>query len=253
MKIEKQNFIIHPIPVLKDNIIWIWVKNNEAVVVDPAISQPVISWLKENRIKLNCILQTHHHEDHIGGTEKILREWPSASVIAAKGDINRIPFQTCSVIGNENLVILNELVKVISVPGHTKYHLSYLLHSSTNRGPDPVLFCGDTLFGAGCGRLLGGTPKQMFDSLKKIKSLPDNTKIYCAHEYTESNLEWALSIYPQDPNIKERLKEVSVKRAKGLLTIPSKLSEERNSNLFIRAKTSKEFSELRFHKDNWKR
>ena len=93
----------------------------------------------------------------------------------------------------------------------------------------------------------------MFDSLNKVKSLPDNTKIYCAHEYTEENLHWAQSIYPQDINIKRRLKEVTAKRAKGLLTIPSRLSEEKQSNLFLRAKTSKEFSELRFHKDNWKR
>jgi len=253
MKTEKKNFIIHPIPVLKDNIIWIWVKGNEAVVIDPAISQPVISWLKDNGVKLNCILQTHHHEDHIGGTEKILEEWPSASVIASKGDIDLIPFQTCSVTGHETLVIINEQIKVISVPGHTKNHIAYFLHRSNKNTPDPVLFCGDTLFGAGCGRLLGGTPNQMFDSLNKIKSLPDNTKIYCAHEYTESNLQWAQSIYPQDLNIRTRLKDVITKRAKGLLTIPSRLSEERKSNLFIRAKTSKEFSELRFHKDNWKR
>ena len=253
MKIEKQNFKIHPIPVLKDNIIWIWVKGEEAVVIDPAISQPVISWLKDNGINLNCILQTHHHEDHIGGTEKILEEWPSASVIASKGDIDRIPFQTYSVSGNENLDILNEQIKVINVPGHTKNHIAYFLYRSNKSACDPVLFCGDTLFGAGCGRLLGGTPKEMFDSLNKIKSLPDKTRIYCAHEYTEANLQWAQSIYPQDSYIRERLKEVSHKRAKGLLTIPSSLSEERKSNLFIRAKTSKEFSELRFHKDNWKR
>ncbi len=253
MKIEKQNFIIHPIPVLKDNIIWIWVKDNQAVVIDPAISQPVITWLKSNDIKLNCILQTHHHEDHIGGTEKILEEWPSASVIAAKGDIDRIPFQTYSVTGNETLVILNEKIKVLSVPGHTRNHLSYFLYGSNKKAPEPVLFCGDTLFGAGCGRLLGGTPKQMFDSLNKINALPDNTKIYCAHEYTEANLQWAQSIYPQDSSIRKRLKDVSAMRAKGLLTIPSKLAEEKKSNLFIRAKTSKEFSELRFHKDNWQK
>ena len=134
-----------------------------------------------------------------------------------------------------------------------KNHIAYFLYRSNKSTSDPVLFFGDTLFGAGCGRLLGGTPKEMFDSLNKIKSLTDKTRIYCAHEYTEANLQWAQSIYPQDPYIRERLKEVSHKRAKGLLTIPSSLSEERKSNLFIRAKTSKEFSELRFQKDNWKR
>ena len=97
MELEKQDFIIHPIPVLKDNIIWIWVKGDQAVVVDPAISQPVISWLKENELKLTSVLQTHHHEDHIGGTKALLEVWPSASVIAAQKDLERIPFQTNSV------------------------------------------------------------------------------------------------------------------------------------------------------------
>ena len=94
MELEKKDFIIHPIPVLKDNIIWIWVKGNQAVVVDPALSQPVISWLEENELTLTSVLQTHHHQDHIGGTEDLLKIWPSSSVIAAKSDLNRIPFQT---------------------------------------------------------------------------------------------------------------------------------------------------------------
>ena len=139
---ENQNFIIHPIPILKDNIIWIWVKDGEAVVVDPAISEPVLCWLKNSDIKLNCIFQTHHHEDHIGGTEKILEEWPSASVIASKGDLDRIPFQTCSITSDESLLILNEQIKVINLPGHTKNHVSYFLYGSSKNPINPVLFCG---------------------------------------------------------------------------------------------------------------
>lgn len=109
---EKKDFIIHPIRVLMDNIIWIWVKENQAVVVDPALSQPVISWLKEKELTLNSILQTHHHEDHIGGTEELLHIWPSAAVIAAKDDIDRIPFQTHSVTDGQSFILLGAKVTV---------------------------------------------------------------------------------------------------------------------------------------------
>ena len=251
MKIEKQNFKIHPIPVLKDNIIWIWVKGEEAVVIDPAISQPVISWLKDNGINLNCILQTHHHEDHIGGTEKILEEWPSASVIASKGDIDRIPFQTYSVSGNENLDILNEQIKVINVPGHTKNHIAYFLYRSNKSACDPVLFCGDTLFGAGCGRLLGGTPKEMFDSLNKIKELPKDTEIYCGHEYTLQNGNFCLANDSANLKLKEKITEVKRKLINNLPSIPTILADEIECNIFLKAKDLKSFSKLRDLKDNF--
>ncbi|KGG16399.1 MULTISPECIES: hydroxyacylglutathione hydrolase [unclassified Prochlorococcus] len=253
MKQEKNDFIIHPIPVLKDNIIWIWVKKNQAVVIDPAISEPVISWLQSKNLTLESILQTHHHDDHIGGTEGLLRVWPASSVIASKEDIARIPFQTRSVLDNETFSLLGEEITVLSVPGHTKHHISFYLHASKASGVkrNPVLFCGDTLFGAGCGRLFEGTAHQMFDSLKRINKLPANTKIYCAHEYTENNLIWAKSIYPEDIEIKRRLAEVISKRSKGLLSLPTTLYEERKSNLFIRSSTPKELSKLRLHKDSW--
>ena len=252
MRQQIKDFIIHPIPVLTDNIIWIWVKENQAVVIDPAISEPIINWLKSNELDLKAVLQTHHHEDHIGGTESLLRIWPTASVIAAKADIERIPFQTHSVINDDKLVLMGEQVKVLEVPGHTKSHVSYYLSRSKEPIPDPVLFCGDTLFGGGCGRLFEGTPNEMFTSLNRFKKLPGNTKVYCAHEYTEANLIWARSIYPEDSRIKERLQNVKKQRAQGLSSLPSTITEERETNLFLRAKTSKEFSELRLHKDNWK-
>ncbi len=252
MELEKQNFIIHPIPVLKDNIIWIWVKGNQAVVVDPAISQPVISWLKEKNLQLTSVLQTHHHEDHIGGTEELLEVWPFSSVIAAKSDLDRIPFQTNSVFDNDVFILLEEEIKVIEVPGHTKNHVSYYLGGSKKDTMHPVLFSGDTLFGAGCGRLFEGTPSQMFKSLNRLKALPNDTKVYCAHEYTEDNLKWAKSIYPEDSNINSRLKEVISRRSKGLQSLPSTILEETKSNLFLIAKSAKEFAKLRLDKDNWK-
>ncbi|WP_269622579.1 hydroxyacylglutathione hydrolase [Prochlorococcus marinus] len=252
MERKYKDFIIHPIPVLKDNIIWIWVKGDKAVVVDPAISKPVIEWLNNRNLKLISVLQTHHHDDHIGGTQELLKTWPKSSVIAAKADIGRIPFQTQSVIDNETVHLLEQEIKVIEVPGHTRYHICYYLPGSLDLKINPVLFCGDTLFSGGCGRLFEGSALDMFNSLRKIKNLPEYTKIYCAHEYTKANLEWAVQIKPEDIFIKKRLKEVCKLRSKGLITLPTNLSIERKTNLFIRAKTSKELGELRSHKDNWK-
>ncbi len=252
MKTEKKNFIIHPIPVLSDNIIWIWVKGNQAVVVDPALAQPVISWIKAKKLTLTSILQTHHHEDHIGGTKGLLNIWPSTAVIASKNDLDRIPFQTQSVSDGQNLNLLGEKVKVLELPGHTKNHISFYICPQSQSNEDPVLFPGDTLFGGGCGRLFEGTPTEMFTSLNRLNKLPGNTKIYCAHEYTEANLRWATSIAPRDVSIKDRYQKVMNKRTKGLLSLPSSLSEERKTNLFIRAKNLTEFAELRLHKDNWK-
>jgi len=246
MKTEKKNFIIHPIPVLKDNIIWIWVKDNEAVVIDPAISQPVISWLKNNGVKLNCILQTHHHSDHIGGTKSLIKKWPNVKVIASSKEKKRIPFQNVSVKDGETLNILGEEVNIIEVLGHTSSHIAFFLN-----GKNPVLFIGDTLFSGGCGRIFEGTYQQMYSSLERIKSLPKNTLIYCAHEYTKSNILWALNLKPKDQDIKNKLSEVEKKLSLNELTIPFLLDEEMKINLFLRAKNLEEFTFLRANKDLW--
>ena len=251
MQNENEDFIIHAIPVLKDNIIWLWQIGKEVVVVDPAISTPVINWIIENNCKLHSILQTHHHDDHIGGTLDLINHWPLASVIASKKDINRIPFQSYSLSGQENISLMGYQIKVIEVPGHTSNHLAYYLSDDKNNKKTPVLFIGDTLFGAGCGRIFEGTYQEMFDSLNRINQLPPQTKIYCAHEYTEANLRWAHELFPNDLYIKERLKNVSGKRANGLLSIPSNLAEERKTNLFLRAQCINEFKALRNHKNNW--
>lgn len=253
MKQEEQNkFIIHPLPVLQDNIVWVWVVGKEAVVVDPSISSPVLTWLKAKGLNLIAILQTHHHDDHIGGTQDLLKHWPSAAVVASKDDLDRIPFQTISVINEKEIFLMGYTIKVLDIPGHTRSHIAFYLSEKGKKRKNPALFCGDTLFGGGCGRLFEGTPKEMFTSLNRINSLPPETLIYCAHEYTEANLRWANHLYQEDVSIKRRLAEVITKREKGITSLPSSLREERQTNLFLQVKNIKEFSVLREHKDRWK-
>ena len=247
---KKSEFTIFPIPVLEDNIVWVWVHNCNAVVVDPSISTPVKEWLSKKKLSLVAILQTHHHEDHIGGTKELIKSWPKAKVIASKKDIKRIPFQTFSVVNNDIFHLFDSEIKVIEVHGHTNNHIAFYI--SKDKSKNNILFPGDTLFGGGCGRLLEGTPSQMFKSLKELNSLPENTKIYSAHEYTENNLKWALSLNSNDIFIIERLRLVQKKRQEGLPSLPSTISEERKTNLFLRAKNVKELTMLRRHKDNWK-
>ena len=234
------------IRVLSDNVIWIWENNISAVVVDPALAQPVIEYLKVNNLNLEAILQTHHHSDHIGGTRELIKKWPNVKVIASLKEKNRIPFQNSSVSDGDKLRLLNKEVQVIEVIGHTRSHIAFYFHNEV-----PILFIGDTLFSAGCGRIFEGTYKQMYNSLNKIKSLTKNTHIYCAHEYTKSNLLWALDLEPENQNIKNKLIEVEKKIALKELTIPCLLEEEMEINLFLRSENLKKFSYLRANKDSW--
>ena len=247
---KKSEFTIYPIPVLQDNIVWVWVHNSNAVVVDPSISPPVEKWLLEKDLSLKAILQTHHHDDHIGGTQKLIKRWPEAQVIASKKELKRIPFQTFSVGDNDIFNLMDGEIKIIEVDGHTNNHIAFYISKVNTKFN--ILFPGDTLFGGGCGRLLEGKPSQMFESLIKLNSLPGTTKIYSAHEYTENNLKWALTLEPENTSIIERLRLIQNKLQKGMSSLPSTLSEERETNLFLRAENVDKFTMLRKHKDSWK-
>ena len=214
------------IPAFKDNYIWLLRKGASAVVVDPGDALPVIEVLREKRMSLVAILITHHHKDHQGGVERLLSEWPDAEVAGPARE--SIAGLGRALLGGERLRIesLDLELRVIAAPGHTLGHVAYY-------APDD-LFCGDTLFGGGCGRLFEGTPQAMYDSLMRLAALPDTTLVYCAHEYTEANLRFALAVEPRNRALRHRVEEVAVLRAKGLPTVPSTLALEKATNPFLR-------------------
>ncbi|MFM7652772.1 MAG: hydroxyacylglutathione hydrolase [Vulcanococcus sp.] len=252
------------IPVLNDNYVFVLHGDGPgpAVVVDPAVAEPVIGWLEERGLELVAVLQTHHHHDHIGGTPELLQRWPAARVIASAADRARIPFQTDGVADGDAFELLGRPVEVLAVPGHTAHHVAFHFPAPAAGGagdrsaetPDQPgeLFCGDTLFAAGCGRLFEGTPEQMHTSLQRLAALPAVTRVWCAHEYTAGNLRWAAAQAPGDAAIAERLGAVQSARAAGIPTIPSSIGLERATNLFVRATDGAELRRLRGHKDLWR-
>ena len=242
---------LHALPVLQDNIIWILVRGQNAVVVDPAVSEPVVAWLNEQQLQLVAVLQTHHHSDHIGGTPGLLKIWPEADVVASAADRKRIPFQTISVSDGDRITLMDHSFEVLGVAAHTAHHIAFVVDAETEQDPGPVLFCGDTLFSGGCGRLFEGTANDMHRALQRLDALPRDTKVCCAHEYTENNLRWARALRPEDPAIQRRAEAVFALRSRGELTLPSSIGEERCSNLFLRAGSADEVARLRHHKDHW--
>ena len=216
-------FKISLIPAFKDNYIWLLTQGNRAFVVDPGDAAPVLARLETDGLRLEGILITHHHADHQGGIAELKARYP-VEVFAPAGE--SITGVTRPLSGGESIDVLGQSVVVMAVPGHTLGHLAY--HATG------ALFCGDTLFGAGCGRLFEGTPAQMSASLDSIANLPDDTRIYCAHEYTEANLRFALAVEPENSALQQRVVEVAALRAVGLPSVPSTLAEEKATNPFLR-------------------
>jgi hydroxyacylglutathione hydrolase len=241
---------ITALPVLQDNYVFVLQRGGQAALVDPAVSEPVQAWLERQGLELVAVLQTHHHSDHIGGTPALLRRWPQVEVVASGADRQRIPFQTRSVAGGDRLTLLQRTVEVLAVPGHTRAHLAFHLPAEGDEGPE--LFCGDTLFAGGCGRLFEGSPAQMLESLRAITAVDPATRLWCAHEYTEGNLRWAAAQRPGDGAIAERLAQVRACRARGEATIPTSVALERATNLFVRATDADELAALRQSKNDWR-
>ena len=221
--------LITPIPCLTDNYAYIIYDSSSKItgVVDPSEAKPIISFLKREKLKLNYILNTHHHFDHIGGNIELKKIY-NAKVVGFKGDKHRIPGINITVKDNESWNFGNSTVKIFHIPGHTLGHICFFFEK------EKIVFTGDTLFSLGCGRIFEGDHKQMFDSLNKIKKLPKNTKIYCVHEYTYKNAEFCMKYDDNNIQLKKKFEEIKKLRVKNLSTIPSSLEEELNSNIFLR-------------------
>lgn len=217
------------IPVLTDNYIYLLhdTASGSTAVVDPALSQPVLDELKHQGWRLDWILNTHHHSDHIGGNLE-LKAKTGCQVIAANADKDRIPGVDKGVDDGDVIKIGQYAAKVLATPGHTSGHIVYYFADAA------VLFCGDTLFAMGCGRLFEGSAEQMWQSLQKIKALPGDTRIYCAHEYTQANGWFALTVEPENQALQQRMIEVNQLRAENRATVPSILQQELATNPFLR-------------------
>ena len=237
---------IQVIPCLQDNYAYIIIdeSNKTACVIDPSESEPVINFLEKNNIKLKFILNTHHHYDHVGGNQE-LKEKYEAKIIGFKGDKDRIPGIDFLVNDQENWKQGNFEAKIIHIPGHTTGHVGFYFFK------EKMIFTGDTLFSLGCGKIFEGTYKQMFESLSKIRNLPDDTKIYCGHEYTLQNSNFCIAHDPKNLNLQNKITKIKEKLNDNRPTIPSILKDEKECNIFLRAKNVKSFSKLRDLKDNF--
>tara|TARA_B100000575_G_scaffold255265_1_gene224946 strand:+ start:535 stop:1254 length:720 start_codon:yes stop_codon:yes gene_type:complete len=237
---------IEIISCLQDNYSYLIIDetNNNACVVDPSEAKPIINFLENKDLKLKYILNTHHHYDHIGGNKELKKKYKSI-VIGYKNDAHRIPEIDILVEDGQIWKKDNFEAKIFHIPGHTSGHICFHFYN------DNFLFTGDTLFSLGCGRLFEGTYKDMFDSLNKIKSLPENTSIFCGHEYTLQNSKFCIKYDPDNLALKNKIDDIEKKLKNNLPTVPSILKDEINCNIFLKAKDLESFTKLRDLKDNF--
>lgn len=226
---------VYRLPALSDNYIFVLYAPEQriAAVVDPAEARPVLQCLAQLDAELVAIFNTHHHGDHVGGNTELLRRFPNLTVYGGEGDRGRIPGQQKFLREGDRVAFGDREAEVLFVPGHTRAHIAYYFAPTTPEDTGE-LFCGDTLFAGGCGRLFEGTPAQMVHSLSKLRALPDNTRVWCAHEYTLKNLQFALSVESGNLNLQSRLAEVTAMRQRSEATIPSNLGLEKRTNPFLR-------------------
>lgn len=220
---------------LSDNYIFLLhdPKQNIAAVVDPAEAEPVLKRLQETGAELVAIFNTHHHTDHVGGNRKLMQRFEHVKVYGGEKDRGRIPGQQVFLQEGDRVQFAERWAEVLFVPGHTRAHIAY--YFATEQADEPGdLFCGDTLFAGGCGRLFEGTPAQMVESLSKLRALPDNTKVWCAHEYTLKNLQFALTVDGSNTDLQSRFAEVKAARSRNDATVPSMLGLEKRTNPFLR-------------------
>lgn len=266
---------ITPIPALDSNYFWVikpTINDSGVYVVDPGDAIPVIDYVRQHQLTLNAILITHRHRDHIGGIDELLRHWP---VPVYGPDSPHIPQITHKLTGGDRLTLPNLQLDVIAVPGHTAEHIAYYLpappqaNNNDSANEAPAVFCGDALFAAGCGRMFDGPAEVMWASLLTLAALPENTRVYCAHEYTLANLAFAKAVEPDNPEIMRRFEQIKQLRANNGISLPSTISLEKQTNPFLRChetgvknfikqqeggyvcSDAEVFALLRRAKDNW--
>jgi hydroxyacylglutathione hydrolase len=236
-----------PVPILSDNYAWLLRDSTTGAVaiVDPAEPKPVIAALEAAGGRLDLILLTHHHADHVAGTDEVRAHF-GAKVVGAAADAHRLPKLDVAVREGDSVKLGSAEARVIDTPGHTRGQINFFF-------PDgEILLSGDTLFSLGCGRLIEGTAEEMFASLRKLAALPGGTKVCCGHEYTESNARFALSVDGGNAALVARTAQAKQQRAKGEPTLPSTMADELAANPFLRAPDVASFAKLRSGKDSFR-
>ena len=238
--------LVH-IPVLSDNYVWLVhdAASGETVVVDPAVADPVLAEAKARGWTISAIWNTHWHPDHTGGNAEI-KAATGCTIFGPAAEAERIPTLDQKIAEGDCVHIGGHAAQVLDVPAHTAGHIAYYLPTAN------AAFVGDTLFAMGCGRLFEGTADQMFTNMQKLAALPGETRVYCAHEYTQSNGRYALVAEPENKAIVERMAHVDAARARGEATVPTSIADELATNPFMRATSAAQLADRRAAKDNFK-
>ncbi|MBG9982926.1 hydroxyacylglutathione hydrolase [Aerococcaceae bacterium DSM 111020] len=231
---------IHAIPALNDNYIWAITDNERAIIVDPGEAEPVLTFLQDNQLTLDCILLTHHHDDHIGGVQDLTEKFDAVTIY---GPTEVSELTTITVADGDCFDLWDQVVEVHLTAGHTEGHISYLMEEE--------LFCGDALFSGGCGRVFIKDYDAAYQGMQYFNALPDSVRIYAGHEYTLTNLRFAEEIDPDNQAIKQTKEEVEALRDNKQPTLPSTIGVERKINLFMTADSVEQFKELRDQRDNF--